>query len=621
MGFLFSYAGGLSVFIKSVLLPALGTELLHCTLKAIVQPLTQIAQASGWLDADTWSVMSQYCEDLTQKAKEGHIHDAVGRDKEINAMIDILTRNGKGNPCAVGEAGVGKTALVEGLAYRIATGNVPDDFKNKKIIKVNMVSLIAGKSYNRGAGAVGRIRALFDAASKDPNVILFIDEFHQIVQCNAAELFKTYLDRGNIKVIAATTTSEYAYIERDPALDRRFSRVFLEEPSQFETFQILKGIKDNFEEGGKVHVTDEALTAAVELTGRYMKNRTYPDKAIDVISSASKAVYRKSLNSSDVAFVPTVVAEDVQAVVSAETGMPIGGISDSESKLLKTLEKRLESHIKGQSEAIHAVSNAIKRSRIGITDSSKPRASFLFTGASGVGKHTLAQYIGKEIGNFIKIDLEQCSSKSSFLEKNGKSLEQVWKKPYSVVLFDKIDHADQRTINMISGILENGYIVNQSGNKIDFSNTIVIITTNVGSKNILDFSNDGDASALRKDVVAELEKAFGLPILNRVDEILIFNKLTSESFKDIVNIFLESLEHKMKSEKINLVVDKSVADYISSIPINHKSGARQIQQIICEQIEKPIANMIVQGTIKKLDTVDCSWKDGKIALNITHEYK
>lgn len=608
LGTLKAAAMSLLTFVNGTLLPAAGTELLHCALKAITQPIVQIAQASGWLDADTWSVMDQYCENLTEKAKMGKIHDAIGRDKEIYSMIDILTRNGKGNPCAVGEAGVGKTALVEGLAYRIANGKVPEDFKNKKIIKVNMVNLIAGKAYNMGNGEVGRMRALFDAAAKDKDIILFIDEFHQIVQCNAAELFKTYLDRGDIRVIAATTTSEYSYISKDPALERRFTRVFLEEPTQSETLQILKGIKNDFEDGGKVHITDEALAAAVNLTGKYMKNRSYPDKAIDVVSSASKLVQRRNKSLSKSLDVPNITEEDIQSVISSETNIPVGKISESESQLLNSLEERIEDCVKGQSEAVKVVSDAIRCGRAGMSSNNKPRASFLFTGTSGVGKTLLAQEIGREVGSSICIDLGQNYSKSAFLEK-------VWKKPYSVILFDKLEEADSSTIRMISGILENGYTINGSGNKVDFTNTIIIMTSKVGEKIILNCS-DSDEDTLKDKVYEETEKVFGESFISNISEVLVFNKLNLKSFEQVSDILFDSFEKIMKSQKINLKIDESVKKYISLNGINHKLGARQIERIICEEIGKPVANMMIKGKIRPQDIVVCSFSDGKIKFEI-----
>lgn len=609
-------AAGLSILtlagFKVLFLEALLQESVHCVLKVFSTPLLQIAQASGWLDPDTWSVMGQYCEDLTEQAKMGKIHDAVGRDKEIDSMINILSRNGKGNPCAIGDAGVGKTALVEGLAYRIAKGDVPEDFKNKRIIKVNMVSLIAGKSYNRGDGAVGRIRALFDSAAEDPNIILFMDEYHQIVQCNAAELFKTFLDRGNIKIIAATTAAEYKkYIAKDPALERRFTKVFVREPNELETYNILKGIK-NVLVGDNVEISDELLMTTVKLTGKYMRNRTYPDKAIDVVASAAKAVLRKNSNSANPLGVLTITEKDIISVISSDTNIPLGDVSENESKSLDSLEKRIGDCVKGQSEAVKSVSEAIRRSRAGISENSKPRASFLFTGTSGVGKTLLAHHAGKEFGNIIKVDLEQGCSKDSFMEK-------VWKDPYSVVVFDKIEKADSHMISVLSSILENGYAFDASGNKVDFTNTIIIMTTNVGEKSILNFSDKEDRVALKKRITTEAEDFFGTTFVNHIDEIIIFNKLNSDSYREIAKMLLDLLDHNMKDKKINIKFDESVINYISSMNINHSSGAYQLKKLIREQIEKPVANMIVKGKIEKFDTVTCLYADGKIQFNVVKE--
>lgn len=580
------------------------TEVFHNIVRAFRIPIMQIIQSKGWFDPDTWSVMDQYCEDLTQKAKEGKLHDAIGRDKQIKSMMDILTRSGKGNPCVIGEAGVGKTALVEGLAYRIAKGDVPEDFKNKKIIKVNMVSLIAGKAYNNGAGPVGRMRALFETAKKDPNIILFIDEFHQIVQCNAAELFKTYIDNGNIKIIAATTTSEYSYISKDPALERRFTKVFVEEPNDIETLKILKGISSEFEENGHIRIPEKALISAVELTGKYMKNRSYPDKAIDVVSSAAKSVCRENKCLANPQDVVTVTEEDIQKIISDETGIPIGRISKSESEALKSLEKRMGSYIKGQEEIVTFISDAVRRSRWGMSEGSRPRASFIFTGTPNVGKTALAQCLGSEVGNCVKVDLGQEFSKRSLMDK-------VWKKPYSVVVFDKLEKADVSTLNIISEILENGYIFDNAGHKIDFTNTMVVITTNIGSKSILNSTDKDSKDVIKKNVLDELNKRLGETFVNQVDDVLIFNKLNSESFKDVVKIFINSFERDMLKQGIKIKVDESVINSISSVDINHRLGSRQAQNIIRERIKKPIANLMLEEKVKRNGTVVCTCTDGK----------
>lgn len=600
--------------VSAIILTALLTSVFNTVGSAVARPLVELAQSTGWLDPDTYSVMSEYCEDLTEYARAGKLHDAIGRDKEIDSMIDILTRNGKGNPCVVGDSGVGKTALVEGLAYRIAQGNVPEDFKNKKIIKVNMVNLIAGKSYNNGNGAVGRMRALFDKAKEDKDIILFIDEFHQIVQCNAAELFKTYLDRGEIRVIAATTTSEYGYISKDPALERRFTRVFLEEPTKYQTLEILRRLKNEMEESCGVRVSDESLLASVELTGRYMKSRSYPDKAIDVINSAIKSVYRINKASSVPEATPVVTEEDVKRIVASETNIPLGNISELEFKLLNSMDERIKYNIVGQDEAVKSVCDAVRRGRTGIRSSSRPRASFLFTGTSGVGKTAFAEALGGEIGSLVKIDMSQYCSRSSLSELIGSKIngykgeltEKVWKKPYSVVLFDGVEKADVNVLNIILGIIENGYIVDSSGNKVDFTNTIVVMTTNVGERLILNANQNEDQLSIRNNVLNEVNNVFGNELVNRVDDIIVFNKLSKPNMKEIAKIFINSLETQLNAENISLQIPEEVIEYISNVEINHKIGARQLRRIVCDKLEKPIAKLIIEDKIEKGGAIICS---------------
>lgn len=597
---LLSSAGSALLAIPGTLI----TETLHSVARVVRMPIMQIIQAKGWLDPDTWSVMDQYCEDLTQQAKEGKLHDAIGRDKQIESMMNILTRNGKGNPCVVGDAGVGKTALVEGLAYRIAQGDVPDSFKNKRIIKVNMVSLIAGKAYNNGAGPVGRMRALFETAKKDPNIVLFIDEFHQIVQCNAAELFKTYIDNGDVKIIAATTNSEYnEHVSKDPALDRRFTKVFVEEPNEIETLKILDGISYKFKENGHICIPQETLVAAVELTGRHM-NGPFPDKAIDILGLAVRRVDEKNKRLAHPLDIVTVTEKDIQKEISDATGIPLGEISENEGTLLRSLEKRMEYYIKGQKEAIKAVSDAIRRSRTGMSDNSKPRASFLFVGTPNVGKTALAQCLGSELKSCIKIDVGQEFSREFLIN-------QVRKKPYSAFVFDNLEEASVATLRTILEILRNGYILDRYGHKTDFTNTMVVITTNIGSKAILDSTDKDDKAVIKKNVLNELNKCLGETFVNQVDDILVFNKLNSESFKDIIKIFVGSFERDMLKQGVKIKVDESVINYISSVEINHKLGSRQARDIIREMLRKPIAKLMIDKKIKPNCTVNCIYTDGK----------
>lgn len=598
---LLSSAGSALLAIPGTLI----TETLHSVARVVRMPIMQIIQAKGWLDPDTWSVMDQYCEDLTQQAKEGKLHDAIGRDKQIESMMNILTRNGKGNPCVVGDAGVGKTALVEGLAYRIAQGDVPDSFKNKRIIKVNMVSLIAGKAYNNGAGPVGRMRALFETAKKDPNIVLFIDEFHQIVQCNAAELFKTYIDNGDVKIIAATTNSEYnEYVSKDPALERRFTKVFVEEPNEIETLKILDGISYKFKENGHICIPENTLTSVVELTGRYMKDRPFPDKAIDILGLAVRRVDEKNKRLAQPLDIVTVTEKDIQKEISDATGIPLGEISENEGTLLRSLEKRMEYYIKGQEEAIKAVSDAIRRSRTGMSDNSKPRASFLFAGTPNVGKTALAQCLGSELKSCIKIDVGQEFSREFLIN-------QVRKKPYSAFVFDNLEEASVATLRTILEILRNGYILDRYGHKTDFTNTMVVITTNIGSKAILDSTDKDDKAVIKKNVLNELNKCLGETFVNQVDDILVFNKLNSESFKDIIKIFVGSFERDMLKQGVKIKVDESVINYISSVEINHKLGSRQARDIIREMLRKPIAKLMIDKKIKPNCTVNCIYTDGK----------
>lgn len=615
------------------------SSLLGKITELILTPVMRMAQSTGWLDPDTYSVMSEYCEDLTEIAKNNmenekrakengkpeeknkkEIHDVIGRDKEIATLIDILSRNGKGNPCVVGDSGVGKTALVEGLAYRIAHGNVPDDFKNKKIIKVNMVNLIAGRSYNNGDGAVSRMRALFDKASKDKDIVLFMDEFHQVVQCNAAELFKTYLDRGQVKVIAATTTSEYSHISKDPALERRFTRVLLNEPNQSETLEIIKGLKNTFEKGTTIKISDEAMIASVELTGRYMPVKSYPDKAIDAIGFAIRSVARKSTPGKLV----TVTAEDIRRVVSAETHIPIDTITEREAQAMATMEGRVKRHVAGQNEAVKLVCDAIKRGRAGIADPHKPRASFFFTGLPGVGKTLLAESIGEEVGSFIKIDMSQYNTANSVAELTGSKIqgykgelvEKVWKNPYSVILFDGIEKASPQVCNVILEILDKGYLVNSAGNKVDFTNSIIIMTSGVGSEVIFNADENSDKFHVKKEVLKRTTQVFGPEFLSKVSNTVIFNKLTSKNFEEMSEMFIGYFEDRLARENIRLEINDDVKKYISCVEVNHFQGSRQLKRRVEKKLEKPIADLIINRKLKKGDTVVCSVGDNEINFEV-----
>ena len=593
---------------------AVAVAMIQAVIGLVMSPVSKFVQhfvqSFKWCDPDYWTVCSKYCENLTELAKMNKGQDAIGRDDEISMLINTLSVDGKANVCITGDPGVGKTALVEGLAYRIATGNVPEHFKNKKIIKVNMVSLIAGTAYSQGDGAVNRMRALFDNAKEDTDIILFIDEFHQIVQCNAAELFKTYLDRPGVHVIAATTTAEYSYISQDPALERRFKKLILDEPDKNQTFNILKNIKNKIETNINVKINDSALMSAIDLTDKYMKGRTYPDKAIDVLNHAAQFVSKQSnrLNK-DLMF--EVTEEDIQKIITSETGIPLGDITDAEAKHLNTMEERVASSIIGQNSFISTLCDAVRKSRSGFAESSKPRSSFLLTGTPGVGKTALAECIGNELGNVIKLDAANSDLSDSFLD-------QVWKKPYSLVLFDNLDRAKKSVFDKIFGILEGGFAYDSHGRKIDFTNSIVVMTANTGSDIIL--KDDGkDAEVMREQVLERVENDFGMNFTNKLDDILVFNKLEESIAKDIIKIFVDRIESQLSLKNIKLEIDDDVLISISKVKIDHKKGANSLNKIIDERISKPISMRLIKGEIKSGDIVLCSMDGDNIKFEIIHK--
>lgn len=595
---------------------------------AFIRPFTEILLASGWFNPDTWTI-GQYLTDLTEQAENGEGQDAIGRDEEIDSLINILSQEGKANVCIVGEPGVGKTALVEGLAYRIATGDVPDHFKDKRIIKVNMVSLIAGNAYSKPDGAVTRMKALFDKA-KDSNVILFMDEFHQIAKCGFADLFKTYLDRPGVHVIAATTTAEYSYIESDPALERRFKKLVLDELGAPTTLEVLKDIRPKFENRLNVRIADKALDAAVDLTGKYMRTRAYPDKAIDVMSLAAVRVSRKNVSSVgdkaadvDVAavandgiasklpevlkVVPEVTEKDILEVVMAETGIPLGPLTEKETKFFSGMQARLSKCIVGQESAVCKLCDAVYNARSGFVNDSKPKSAFLLTGTHGVGKTALAECIGKETSNLVKLDVAHSGFTDGFLEK-------IWKKPYSVVLFDNLDRADRNTFDKILSILENGFTYDSRKRKIDFTNSVVLMTSNVGESTIL--SSDISPNVLKTMVQSQVEQSFGINFVNCLDDVIIFNKLCDSDVKSVVKIFVDDIVTEFGKKNIKLFVNDDVIDHISKSEINHKRGAFELKKMVESLLKKPLSVMCVNNSVKNGDTVLCSLSEGKIKLEV-----
>ncbi len=611
---------------NGILTTAIGillTTFLNTMCNALLKPLTDLVISTGYLDIETYSIMSTYCEDLTKSAEEGKLHDVIGRDKELESLMDIISRKGKGNPCVIGEAGVGKTALIEGLAYRISKGLVPELFKNKKIIKVNMVELIAGRSYS-GGGPVGRMRSLFDKAKEDKNMILFIDEFHQIVNCGAAELFKMYLDRGEVSVIAATTTREYSFISKDPALERRFTNVLLSEPTRSETLQILKNLKPDMEKDKKIKISDEALSAAVELSGRYIKRRTYPDKAIDVTLSTLEMVIRKNEEGKNESKIEEITEREIREYLTLETGIPLREISPEEAKILKGINSRIKQDVVGQDEAVDETCEVILRSRVGLVSDGHPRGSFLFLGPHGVGKTYLAEAIGEEIGSIIRVDMAKYSekkSKKSLVKSDISSykselVRKIIEKPYSVVLFDGIEKAHKSVINLLIEILDRGYILDSGGGKVDFSNSIIIITSSIGSEIVASAEENIPFDDLKKQVMDEAENILGNELIRRIDSDIVFQKVGIEHFNKLADILTANLEHELSSQGINLEIENDVKDYISKVDEDNKLGVRRLKKEIEKKIKMPIADLIVKGKLKRGSIIRCYICEEKIDFEI-----
>ncbi len=607
---------------NGILATALGI-FLTTFLNTMLKPLTDLAISTGYLDIETYSIMSRYCEDLTKSAEEGKLHDVIGRDKELDSLMDVLSRKGKCNPCIIGEAGVGKTALIEGLAYRISKGLVPDSFKNKKIIKVNMVELIAGRSYS-GGSPVGRMRSLFDKAKEDKDMILFIDEFHQIVNCGAAELFKVYLDRGEVSVIAATTTREYSFISKDPALERRFTNIFLSEPTRSETLQILKNLKCNIEKDKKIKISDEALSAAVELSGRYIKRRTYPDKAIDVTLSTIEMAIRKNRDENNLQKIEEITEKEIREYLTLETGIPLREITPEEAKILKGINSRIKQDVVGQDEAVDKTCEAILRSRVGLVSDGHPRSSFLFLGPHGVGKTLLAEAIGEEIGSIIRVNMAQYSEKNSkkSLVKNKISsyksevVRKITERPYSVVLFDGIEKAHKNVINLLIEILEKGYILDSDGGKVDFSNSIIIITSSIGSE-IFNSNDNIPFNELKKKVIDKAESILGNELIRRIDSNIVFRKMDVKYFSKLTDMITANLENELSSQGIHLEIEDELKNYISKIDEDENLGVRRLKKEIEKKIEMPIADLIVKGEIKRDNMVKCYISEGNIKFEIS----
>ena len=663
---------------------------------------SESANSSSKGSYNSTPTLNQYGSDLTKQAREGKLDPVIGRKNEIQRVIQILSRRTKNNPCLIGEPGVGKTAVVEGLAEKIVAGDVPELLKNKRVVSVDIASMIAGAKY-RG-DFEERIKKALKEVKKAGDVILFIDEIHTIVGAGSAEgavdaanILKPLLARGEIQLIGATTLKEYRkYIEKDAALERRFSPVTVNEPTEDETVQILYGLRDKYEAHHNVKITDEAINAAVELSSRYINDRYLPDKAIDLIDEAASKVRMSSYTEPD-SFkdmkdeiekldkekeeairvqdfekaakirdkenakkkeledskknwetkkskeVPTLKEEDIANVISSWTGIPVTKVSESENEKLKNLEENLHKRVIGQDEAVSAVAKAIKRSRMGLKDPNKPIGSFLFLGPTGVGKTELSKALAENLFGsedaLIRIDMSEYMEPHSVAkligsppgyvgyDEAGQLTEKVRRKPYSVILFDEIEKAHPDVMNMLLQVLDDGRLTDSQGRTVNFKNTVIIMTSNVGAKLITDKktlgfteSKSGDDKEseekeykdIKKEVMAELKKEFKPEFLNRIDEIIVFHKLEDSQIRKIVDILIDNVGKLLKEQGIKLTVDEKAKDLVAKKGTDKTYGARPLKRAIQTMIEDKIAEAMLDGKIKKEAKVTA--KDDEIVV-------
>ncbi len=648
--------------------------------------------------------LNQFGDDLTKKAKEGKLDPIIGRKEETERVIQILSRRTKNNPCLIGEPGVGKTAVVEGLAEKIVAGDVPEILKNKRVVAVDIASMVAGAKY-RG-DFEERIKKALDEVKKAGDVILFIDEIHTIVGAGSAEgavdaanILKPLLARGEIQLVGATTINEYRkYIEKDAALERRFSPVMVDEPSEKDTVKILKGIRDKYEAHHGVKISDEAIESAVKLSVRYINDRFLPDKAIDLIDEAAsrarlktytepdslrelqeqiediqkdkeeavraqkferaaslrdkerelKAKYeeeKKNWKNKNTKEVVNITEENIAEVISSWTGIPASRITQDENKRLRNLEKELHKRVIGQDEAVEAVAKAIRRGRVGLKDPNRPIGSFLFLGPTGVGKTELSKALAEclfgDESAMIRIDMSEYMEPHSVskligsppgyvgFDEGGQLTEKIRRKPYSVILFDEIEKAHPDVMNMLLQILDDGRLTDSQGRTVNFKNTVVIMTSNVGARLITDKKALGfvkeedsdkkekenkDYEETKKEVMEALKKEFRPEFLNRIDEIIVFHKLTDKEIGKIIDIMLKEVIDRLDAQKIKIELEPSVKKLIASKGIDKNFGARPLRRTIQNILEDSLAEDILDGKLKKNKVNKIGAKDGKIIV-------
>ena len=611
-------------------------------------------------------IIDQYSTDLTQEAREGKLDPVIGREKEIARIMEILSRRTKNNPCLVGEPGVGKTAIVEGLARQIAEGIVPESMKDKRIMVLDLPGMIAGSKY-RGEFEE-RMKKLIREVKTAGNIILFLDELHTIIGAGGAEgaidasnILKPSLARGEMQLIGATTLTEYRkYIEKDAALERRFQPVTVEEPTEDECIRILEGLKEKYEAHHDVEIEEDALKAAVHMSCRYINDRFLPDKAIDVLDESCSKVKaselhreqkeaekkleqaKKRFNKKNEKKKVPVTEEDVADVISMWTRIPVTRLNESESERLKKLDKTLEKRVIGQEEAIQALSKAVKRGRVGLKDPARPIGSFLFLGPTGVGKTELSKALAEALfGNeedMIRVDMSEYMEKHSVSkmigsppgyvghEDGGQLSEKVRRNPYSVILFDEIEKAHPDVFNILLQVLDDGHITDSQGRKVDFRNTVIIMTSNAGAKAIIEpkklgFTQQEDQKAdykrMKANVMDEVKQLFRPEFLNRIDEIIVFHPLNEDNMKKIVGLMCKEVVQRAKEQlEIILVVRDSVKKHIVETGSDKKYGARPLRRAVQSQLEDKLAEALLNGEIKRGDHVEAGISKKEIKFTV-----
>ena len=581
-------------------------------------------------------VLDQYSRDLTAMAVSGDIEPVVGREEEINRSMQILSRRTKNNPVLIGEPGVGKTAVAEGIARHIAGGKAPESIAGKRLVSLDLPSLLAGTKY-RG-DFEERVKAVLKDVKKAGDVILFIDEMHTVIGAGSAEgaidaanILKPALGRGEVQIIGATTPEEYRrHVEKDAALERRFQPVRVAEPTREQTLEMLATARENLESHHKVKISRSCLEAAVDLSVRYINDRFLPDKAIDLVDEASARVR--------VAGGSLVTSEDISEVVSLWTGVPVASINSDDAKRLQNMEEILHGKIVGQEEAVSAVSRAIRRGRVGLSDPQRPVGSFLFLGPTGVGKtelcRALAEVVFGESDAMIRLDMSEYMEKHAVskligsppgyvgYEDGGQLTEKVRRHPWSVVLFDEIEKAHEDVWGLLLQILDDGHLTDSAGRKVDFRNTVIVMTSNIGAKAItegrhrLGFAAESSAAELELEekINEELRATFRPELLNRIDEKIIFHRLSKENIRSITKRMLELVSARFAELGMELAVTEEAVDALADKGYDEKYGARPLRRTIRTLIEDKAAEMVLEGSIGRGDCVTADFSGEDIVL-------